>query len=459
MPEEMEKNLINIQNRSITEGPILRSVISLAAPVAIGMFMEFALSTTDYFWVGKLGPTAQDSITSSLIVIWTIMAITAIVSVGLTALISRYVGSGDFEKVVYFIKQGFTLAIIIGVLAGIVGSFLASDILGFMKAGAETIRHGTPYLRIFFAAVILLFLMETSYAIFRASGDTKTPTKVGITVVLINMVLDPVLIFGAGPIPAMGVAGASLATAIAFLTGTLLLIRLIHKGKLGYKLPNWRTVSTSLTGMLKIVKIGLPMSSHQLIFMIVYWFLIMIVHSYGENAGAAMGIGNRMESFCYLFGYGISLAAATMVGQNLGAGKPDRAAKCAWYAVGLGIAVSAFVSIFFFVIPGQIVGIFSNDPHVVPMATDYLIILGLSQITMTVEIILEGSFSGAGDTIPPMLVMVPGHLLRIPLAYYLCFTLDWGINGVWWTLTITTTIKAIILAFWFKRGKWKEKVI
>ena len=455
----MDSSLINIQNKSITEGPILKSVISLAAPVAMGMFMEFALSTTDYFWVGKLGPTAQDSITSSLIVIWTILAITAIISVGLTALISRNIGSGNIEKVIYFIKQGFALAIILGISTAVTGTFLAGDILEFMKAGAETIRHGTPYLRIFFASVILLFLMETSYAIFRASGDTRTPMKVGVIVVVINMILDPLLIFGAGPIPALGVAGASLATAIAFLSGTVLLFTLIYKGKLGYKLPHWRTVATSLSGMLKIVKIGLPMSSHQLVFMMVYWFLIIIVHSYGVNAGAAMGIGNRMESFCYLIGYGISLAAATMVGQNLGAGKPDRAARCAWYAVGLGVAVSAFVSIFFFVIPRQIVGIFSNDPYVVPMATDYLIILGLSQITMTIELVLEGSFTGAGDTIPPMLVMVPGHLLRIPLAYYLCFTLDLGLNGVWWTLTITTTIKAIILAFWFRRGKWKEKII
>ena len=145
----MDNTLINIQNKSITEGPILKSVISLAAPVAMGMFMEFALSITDYFWVGKLGPTAQDSITSSLIVIWTILAITAIVSVGLTALISRNIGSGDIKKVIYFIKQGFALALILGVSAAVIGTFLAGDILEFMKAGAETIRHGTPYLRIF----------------------------------------------------------------------------------------------------------------------------------------------------------------------------------------------------------------------------------------------------------------------------------------------------------------------
>jgi putative MATE family efflux protein len=444
------------QNR-ITEGPITKSLISLALPVTMGMLFEVALSTTHYFWVGKLGPTAQDAINSSMIVIWTVISITSIVSVGITALISRSVGERDYAKAAYFIKQGTSMAVILGLIASAAGLLFSKDLLIFMKASEETVALGAPYLRIFFGAAIFLFLMETGYASFRASGNTKTPAIIGASIVIVNLILDPFLIFGWGPFPELGVPGAGVATAIAFIIGMTSCFVLIHRGKLGYAGPKFKPLNLVFADMAKIVKIGLPMSSHQLVFVIVYWFLIMIVHKFGVAAGAAMGIGNRMESFSYMICAGIAMASSAMVGQNLGAKNPRRAAACAWHAVGLGIIVTIIVSAMFLLFSETIPGVFSDSPDVIKIARDYLIILALSQMTMAVEIILEGSFTGAGDTVPPMLVMVPGHILRIPLAYYLCFTLDWGINGVWWTLTITTTIKAIILALWFKRGKWQLK--
>lgn len=455
----METSLTPNKKSLITEGPIVKTLITLATPLVIGMFMEIALSVTHYFWVGKLGPTAQDAITTSMIVIWTMVAATSVVSVGITALVSRNVGAGNNEKAAYFVKQGLALAVIIGIVVGTVGLFYARDILEFMRAGEVTVAIGLPYLKIFFAAVILLFLLETSYAAFRASGNTKTPAYIGIMVVVINLVLDPLFIFGLGPFPELGVTGAGVATTIAYFIGVLTSLGLINRGKLGYPAPSFRPLALSLPDMSKIIRIGLPMSGHHLVFMIVYWFLIIIIHEFGEAAGAAMGIGNRMESLSYMLCHGISLAASAMVGQNLGAGKPERAARSAWYGVGLGFIVTAIVSIIFLTLSRQIASVFSNSPEVIAIANDYLIILALSQMSMAVEIVLEGAFAGAGDTIPPMLVMVPGHLIRIPLAYFLCFTLDWGINGVWWTLTITTTIKAVILALWFKRGKWQQKVI
>ncbi len=455
----MENTAILNNKRLITEGPITKSLVTLAFPLIVGMFMEIALSMTHYFWVGRLGPTAQDAVTTSMVVVWTVVAATSIVSVGITALIARNIGAGNPDRAAYFVKQGLALAIMIGLIVGVVGALFSKQLLVFMNAGESTVALGLPYIRIFFASAVLLFLLETSYAAFRSSGNTKTPAFIGIMVVIINLVLDPLFIFGIGPFPEMGVAGAGVATSIAYLTGVITSLSLIHKGKLGYKPPSLFPLNLSLKKMLAIVRIGMPMSGHQLVFMIVYWFLIIIVHRFGEAAGAAMGIGNRMESFSYMICHGISLASSAMVGQNLGAGKPDRAAQSAWHAVVLGIIVTTIVSFFFLIFSKEIASVFSQSPLVVEIAKDYLIILALSQMTMAVEIILEGSFAGAGDTVPPMLVMIPGHLIRIPLAYFLCFKLDWGVNGVWWTLTITTTFKAIILALWFKRGRWKDKVI
>lgn len=451
--ESVQKSFEN----KVTSGPIAKTILGLALPVVLGMVMEFALTSTDYFWVGKLGATAQDAVTSSMVVIWTIFVLITIVSIGVTALVSRYVGAKDFEKAAFYIKQGMALAIIVGSIIFITGYSVTPALLNFMDAGENTMALAVPYLRISFLAGIFFFWNDTLFAAFRASGDTKTPTLVGVTMVVINMILDPAFIFGWGPFPEMGVPGAAVATLIAAVIGMLIITALLLKDKLGYKIPKPLSLKPKIKELLKIAKIGLPMSTQQLVFVMVYWFLIKYVHTFGETAGAAMGIGNRMESFSYLTCYGFSVAASTMVGQNLGAGKPDRAAKCAWGSTGLAVLLTLFTSAVFILIPELITSVFTNDPAVSKIAVDYLIILGISQSAMAVEIVLEGSFSGAGDTIPVMLVMVPGSLARIPLAYYLTFDLDWGINGIWWTLTITTFFKCVILAFWFKKGHWKKK--
>jgi len=444
---------------AIVSGPILRTILALAVPVTLGMLMEVALSITDFFWVGKLGVTAQDAITSSMVVIWTVYAAVSIISIGVTALVSRYIGARDTETAEHYIKQALSLALIIGSLFTVAGYFLTPIFLTFMQTSDSTLALAIPYLRIFFVASLLLFVVDTVYAVFRASGDTKTPMRVGVTVVIINLILDPLLIFGLGPLPELGVTGAALATAIAHLYGVVVIMHRLLAGRLGYKVEKILRFRPQISSMAKIARIGLPIASQQLVFIMVYWFLIRFVHEFGEAAGAAMGIGNRMESISYLTCYGISVAASTVVGQNLGAGNPERAAKGAWASTGLGILFTLFLSIFFLGTPGLLASIFTDNPVVREIAIDYLIILGLSQFAMAVEIILEGAFSGAGDTVPPMVIQIPGSLARIPLAWYFAFELGWGINGIWWTLTITSVLKCLATAYWFRLSKWKLKKI
>ncbi|MBU8934816.1 MAG: MATE family efflux transporter [candidate division Zixibacteria bacterium] len=441
----------------ITSGPITRTIFSLSIPVVLNMFMEFALTSTDYFWVGKLGSTAQDAVTSSMVVIWTVFAFISIICIGVTALVSRYIGARNPDKAAHYARQGLALAVGIGLTFSLAGIILTPSMLNFMDTSVATSVHAVPYLRISFGIAVLFFILDAIYAIFRASGDTRTPTKVGMVTVVLNMALDPLFIFGLGPIPAMGVPGAALATGVSVLVGVTWITVRMMRGGLGFDIGRVLRVPVHIRDMLKIIRIGLPIASQQLVFVVVYWFLIKYVHEFGEVAAAAMGIGNRMESLSYLTCFGVSIAASTMVGQNLGAGKPDRAARCAWGATGIAIGLTLVTSLLFILLPRQIASIFTDDPEVLHIAADYLVILGLSQTAMAIEIVLEGAFGGAGDTIPPMVVSVPGSLARIPMAYFLCFTLDWGINGIWWTLTITTLIKAIILGMWFKMGNWKKK--
>ena len=443
----------------VVSGPIVKTIFSLALPVTLGMLMEVVLLITDFYWVGRLGPTAQDAVTTSMVVIWTLFSAISIISIGTTALVSRYVGAREQDRVNHFIRQALWATLGIGLVVTVGGYYSTPGFLKFMGAGQSTMAAAQPYLRLFFISSLTWFFTEVIFAVFRASGDTRTPMKIGIINVVLNMALDPLFIFGWGPVPAYGVLGASVATAISHAVGTTICFWYLLKGRLGYTVPRIFRTMPRLASILKMARIGVPIATQQLAFVIVYWFLIKYVHEFGEAAGAAMGIGNRMESMSYMICAGFGIAASTMVGQNLGAEKPDRASRCAWGAVGLGIGVTMIFSAMFLGVPGFMASIFTSDPEVHKIAVDYLIILGLSQTAMALEIVLEGAFSGAGDTLPPMIVMIPGAAARIPLAYYLAFELNWGINGIWWTLTITSIVKGIVLAYWFWLGRWKLKKV
>jgi putative MATE family efflux protein len=441
---------------AITEGPIFGVIFKLAWPVVASMLLEFAMSIANYFWVGYLGSPEQDAVTTCMIVTWTIYATISIVVIGITALVSRAVGAGEMEKASYISKQGIIMAIGVGSIFSILGFIAAPFLMSFMRAAPQVASLGNEYLRIYFLGAGFYFLFDAFGAIFRASGDTRSPMIPFISAALLNIIIDPFLIFGWGPFPKMGVAGASSATVISTLLAILIFIILILKGRLSFSLAGWFRTKPDIKTMSKIVKIGTPISAQNITFVFVYWFIIQIVHHYGTAAGAAMGIGNRMEAMSYLVAFGISVAASTMVGQNLGARKPERAEKCAMGALGVIVAETFVVSLIFVTMPNLITGIFTSDPEAHKIASDYVFILGLSQIFMGIEIVLEGAFSGAGNTIPPMAVSVPWSIARLPLAYFLCFTMNLGVNGVWWTLTITSFFKAVILFFWFRKGKWKK---
>ncbi len=418
------------------------------------MITEVLLNITDFFWIGHLGPAAQNAITASMIVVWTAHSVMSLITIGLTALVARAVGSRVIDSARSLLWQGVYLAIGVGVGAALAGYLLAPAIMRFMSVDQPTFDYAVPYLRIFFLSGVFFALIEGGYAALRASGNTRHPAVIAVIIVVVNMILDPLLIFGIGPLPRLEVAGAALATALAIFVGAIAVAVSLARGGLGYAIG--RAVRIRWQQIGEIVRISFPITVLQLSFVAVYWFLIRIVQEFGTSAGAAMGIGNRMESISYLLATGIGMAAATIVGQNLGAGKPDRAARGAWVATGLGVGVTVIISVVFLAVPESLARVFSADPEVVNIAVDYLVILGLSQMTMAIEIILGEAFSGSGDTVPPAAVTVPGSILRIPLAYWLCFDMELGINGVWWSLTITTGLKAIVLAIWFRANRWQR---
>ncbi len=423
------------------------------------MFLETAFALADAFWVGKLGAVAMASVISSQFIIWIIYSLMSIISTGVVALVARYVGAKDEERAAYVSRQALFFSVILALILTLAGIFSAKSVFILMGTEAEVTHWGSRYLRITYLAATFFFLIDIFGAIFRASGDTRTPMRVVMTAIGLNIILDPFLIFGWGPFPAWGTDGAATATFVGQGVGAFLYVILIRRGKLRFKMDLALRHKFDFSILRRVVRIGLPTSISGISFSIVYVFVNKITALFGTESIAALGIGNRLESVSYLTCFGFSIAAATLVGQNLGAKKPERAAQSAWRTVWIVSGITGFISLVFLSFPETISAFFISDPAVIGISINYLRILALSQIFMGLEIVLEGAFSGAGNTIPPMAVSVPGSAARIPLAYLMAISWGAGVNGVWWAITLTTIIKGIVLAIWFKKGKWKKKEI
>ena len=374
-------------------------------------------------------------------------------------MVSRFVGAKDEEQAAYVSRQAYLFSIAGSLVLMIAGIVLTPSVFSLMGTEQNVTRIGTSYLRIIFLGSTFFFLIDVFSCIFRASGDTKRPLWVTLFSLGFNIFLDPFLIFGWGPFPRLETSGAAISTVISQFLGVLLFLYLIKSGKLKFRLSLRPAFRIDFSIIHRIIKIGIPPSIAGIIFSIVYLLVNRITAHFGTESIAALGIGNRMESLSYMTCFGFSIAAATLVGQSLGAGKPERANRSAWRTVWITTSITGIVSILFLSFSKTISSFFIHDPKVIPIAVDYLRILSISQIFMAWEIVLEGAFSGAGDTIPPMIVSVPGSLLRIPIAYLLAITLGLGVNGIWWAISSTSIAKGTILAIWFRHGKWKHKRI
>ncbi|KPL01048.1 MAG: hypothetical protein AMJ91_01770 [candidate division Zixibacteria bacterium SM23_73_3] len=445
--------------RDLTSGSITKDIFYLAGPVVVTMFLETAFSIADIFWVGKLGAVSLAAVISSAFLIWIIYSLVGAISVGVTALVARFIGAKQPDQAAFSARQAYLFSIFFALLVSILGVMFAKWAFVLMGTAPDVTFLGVRYLRIIFAGAIFFFLLDVMGAIFRASGDTKTPMLVIMASLGLNIILDPVLIFGWGPFPQMGTDGAALASIFSQGVASLLFILLIMRGKLAFRFSLRPKLDLDFSMVWRILRIGIPASSAWILFSVVYLFINKIVALFGTQAIAALGIGNRMESVSFLTCFGFSIAASTLVGQNLGAGKPERSAQAAWVTAGISVLVTGCVAIMFFTFPRQIASFFISDPKVVEIGIGYLRILALSQTFMALEIVFEGAFAGAGNTIPPMIVSISGSLTRIPLAYLLAVHWGLGITGVWWAITSTGIAKGVVLTCWFARGRWKTKKI
>jgi putative MATE family efflux protein len=427
--------------------PIGPAMLSLAAPTIASLFLQAAFSIVNMAWVGRLGAAPLAAINTAAFIVWAVESLAAVCSVGTNALVARHVGAGHLETARETAGRAIGLALVVSLATTIAGLASIRALFAFMGTAPDVTRLGEQYLSVIFAGVFTVFVGATVEAAFRAHGDTRTPMKLLAGSLVANTLLDPFLIYGIGPFPRWGVAGAAIATVacrtVAAAIGLTLLYRrglARPRAAIGLDVVQWH-----------IARIGAPIALSQVSFCVVYMALTRVIAEFGTPAVAAVGIGHKTESLGYFVSVGFGFAAATMVGQNIGAGRPDRATRAAWIACGYATIAAALVTAVMLAAPVQIARVFIDDSQVIAVATEYMLIVAVSQVFMVLEIVLEGAFGGAGDTLPPLLVAGPLSIARVPAAYVLAVTLGWGVDGVWWAISLSTIFKGVFMAVWFAR--------
>jgi putative MATE family efflux protein len=440
---------------NILEGNINRAIILLAIPMTLEMIMESLFAIVDIFFVSKVGVNAIAvvGLTESMLTItyslgWGL-------AMGTTAMIARRVGEGDVDGASVAAVQSIYLAVIISVPIMLAGIFFSEDLLRLMGATEEVISEGSGYTKIslgFNLIVILLFLIN---GIFRGAGDAALAMRSLWLANILNMILDPLFIFGISFFPELGVNGAAVATVIGRATGILYQLYHLKKGKGLIKIhkDNWHFKPEIVW---KLVKLSSGVTAQFIISSASWIFLMRIISTFGSTALAGYTIAVRIVIFTLLPAWGFSNAAATMVGQNLGANQPDRAEKAVWHTGLFNMAFMGFVMIAFFLFGGNIASFFTEEKEVVENAAKCLSIFAMGYLFYAFGMVLVQSFNGAGDTKTPTIMnLFVFWMLQIPLAYILSIHLGIGAEGAYYSIVISESTFSVIGYFLFKKGRWK----
>jgi putative MATE family efflux protein len=426
--------------------------VRLATPAIASTVLMTVFTSIDTYWVGtRVGADGLAAVSTSVFWIWLVVSIAEMVSIGLTAVAARRYGEGRPDEGARTAGDALVYALVLGALVAAIGLGALEICFAVMNTPPEVTALGLRYLGAYLVGAPLIFGFFAVDAAFRASGDARTPFVLLATSVAITLVLDPILIMGLFGAPRLGVMGAAIATvatrAVAFTLGLVIAIRrgLIRVGR-----PRLKRIGA-------ISRVGLPTAATGVLFSLVYVVMTRTTTQFGTPALAALGIGHRVESWLFMIGVGAGAATAAIVGQNLGARRPDRAERAGWLAVGFCTLLGAVVCVLELAAPEWFAGIFSRDPAVIAEGAKYLRIAAISQLFVCAEIVLEGALGGAGDTLPPMLTSSTITLARIPLAAWAAT--EWGSSGIWWVISLTAIARAIGMIVLWRAGRWKRKSV
>ena len=442
-------------NADYTRIPLRRAVFLLAVPMVLELVLESTFAVVDIFFVAKLGSSAVATVGLTESYLFLVYSVAMGLAMAVTAVIARRIGEGKKEEAAVTAVQAIIVALLASLLPAIIGIVYAQDLLRLMGADAWAIEHGYKYTQWMLGGNAVIMLLFVINAIFRGAGDAAIAMRVLWLSNGLNIVLCPLLIFGIGPFPQLGIEGAAIATCIGRGTGVLYQLWILFRGGQHIRVLAaqiawqgailWNIVRTSLGGV-----------GQMLVAMTSWIFLMRILASIGSEAVAGATIAIRVMMFTMMPAWGMSNAAATLVGQNLGAQRSDRAEAAVWQIGRANMAYLIVIALLFFFLPRELGGVFSDDARVVAIGAEWLRILSYSLFVYGWWMVSVQAFNGAGDTVTPTWINVVFFwLIQIPLAWLLALHLQHGASGVFWAVFVSETAVGLFTLWLFSRGRWK----
>ena len=453
------KEAVRGTRQDFTEGSISRAILLLATPMVLEMLMESLFVIVNIFWVNRLGASAVATVGLTESMLTLVFSVAIGLSMSTTAMVARRIGEKKPREASVAGSQGILLGVFVSLAMGLPAWFLAPQLLAWMGADATQIAEGRYYTAIVLGCNVVVMLLFLNNGIFRGSGDASVAMRVLWVSNLINLVLDPCLIFGLGPFPEMGITGAAVSTLIGRGTGVAWQLWMLTNGsaRVHIHVSDFRLVPDVMRTLISVAWTGV------LQFAIGHtsWIaLVRMVSTFGSVAVAGYTVGIRIFIFALLPSWGLSGAAATMVGQNLGARKPERATKAVYLTACYNAIFCGLVSIVFVFLPETLVRFFTDVPEVSRHAVDCLRIIGFGNVVYAFGMVMTQAFNGAGDTRTPTLVNIFGFwLCEIPLAWALAYPGAMEVRGVFMAIPIAHVVITVLSVTMFLQGRWKRKAI
>ncbi|MBU1616582.1 MAG: MATE family efflux transporter [Candidatus Margulisbacteria bacterium] len=445
------------EKRDLTSGSIARNMFFLATPMIVSNLLQTTFELVNMFWVGRLGSTALAAVAMSGSIIMVVMFMMMGIGVGTTAMVARAIGAKEHGRAEEVVKQSLFIAFVGSFILAVLGYIVSAPLLRLLGASPEVMPLGTSYMHIAFSGSFVIFFMFLIMAVLQGAGDTMTPMLILAFSLLLNAILDPLLIFGLGPFPMLGVPGAALATIISRGIGCLIAFEVMLRGRSHIKL-NLKSYGVDGAIINRILMIGFPASIQMTLRGLMGVVLMWVVAGFGTMSVAAYGIGIRLSMLLMMPGFALGMASATMVGHNLGAKKPERAVSSVWTAVTYYGAFMAVMGLLFFFFGAQLIAFFDPNPEVVKIGTVLMETLGIGCPFIALGLILDRSISGAGDTMVTMVnTFLSLWMIQIPLAIVLSERIGIGVNGVWYAGLVAQIVLAALNLGWFLTGRWKHK--
>ncbi|WP_430814545.1 MATE family efflux transporter [Carboxylicivirga sp. RSCT41] len=442
-----------------TRIPLSRAVFLLAIPMVLEMIMESVFAVVDIYFVGKLGADAVATVGITESVLTVIYAIAFGLSMATTALVSRRIGEKNEQEASKEALQAIITGIAISLIIAIPGIVFAKDLLRLMGASAIIVDELSTYTSIMFGGNLVIMLLFINNAIFRGAGDAAIAMRVLWIANGLNMILDPILIFGIGPFPELGIAGAAVATNIGRGIAVAYQLYILWKGKGRIRLSGLKLAIESQR-IKHLLKISLGGIAQSLIATSSWIFLVRIISNFGSEVVAGYTIGIRIILFSLLPSWGLSNAAATLVGQNLGAREPERAEKAVWGVARINLVFLGSLSILFIVFPEWFVRLFTDDLAVIHSGKQCLRIVAYGFGFYGIGMVMTQAFNGAGDTRTPTRInIIAFWMIEIPLAYVLALQIGWQEEGAFYAIIIAEAAMTLLAAYLFKKGRWKKEAV